>query len=74
MLPKQRINTVSFGLLSDEYSDQTEIAKFFQILGSGSAAKVPEEAAGGDDAEFETKQDVSSTFKKYGLIAARGMN
>lgn len=30
---------------------------FFEALGSGSAAAIPEEAAGGDDQEFERSEE-----------------
>jgi len=44
--------------LADEYSTAKEISQFFEQLGSGSAGEVAEETDGGDDSEFERKQEV----------------
>ncbi|XP_026475030.1 gelsolin isoform X2 [Ctenocephalides felis] len=41
----------------DEFSSQTDVEGFFEALGSGSAAAIPEEAAGGDDQEFERSEE-----------------
>lgn len=40
---------------ADEFSSAADQEEFFQKLGSGSPDTVPEEAVGGDDGEFETK-------------------
>lgn len=44
--------------LADEYSSQPETCRFFEELGSGSPDEVADETVGGDDAEFEKKQEV----------------
>ncbi|XP_023703559.1 gelsolin, cytoplasmic isoform X2 [Cryptotermes secundus] len=41
----------------DEYSSQPETCRFFEELGSGSPDEVADETVGGDDAEFEKKQE-----------------
>lgn len=41
----------------DDYSPQSDFDEFFAALGGGSRDKVPEEAAGGDDATFETSEE-----------------
>lgn len=50
--------------LADEYSNQTEVSRFFEELGSGSPGEVADETDGGDDAEFEKKQEVRILLKK----------
>jgi hypothetical protein len=44
--------------LADEYSNDREVSHFFEELGSGSPDEVADETDGGDDAEFERKQEV----------------
>jgi hypothetical protein len=44
--------------LADEYSTEREVSSFFEELGSGTAGEVAEETDGGDDSEFERKQEV----------------
>jgi hypothetical protein len=44
--------------LADEYSTGNEVSQFFAKLGSGSAGEVADETDGGDDSEFEKKQEV----------------
>lgn len=46
--------------LTDEFSTPLDVENFFKILGSGAPSKVPDESAGGDDADFEKQIDVSS--------------
>lgn len=46
----------------DEYSNQSEISQFFEELGSGSPGEVADETDGGDDVEFETKQEATVTL------------
>ncbi|KAK4871750.1 hypothetical protein RN001_015874 [Aquatica leii] len=41
----------------DEFSLPTEIQEFFDVLGHGSPADVPDESTGGDDEQFETSQE-----------------
>lgn len=48
----------------DGSSTADELAKFFEVLGSGSANAVPEQSAGGDDQEFEKKQDATVALYK----------
>jgi len=43
---------------ADEYSTEREVSHFFEELGSGSTGEVAEETDGGDDTEFERKQEV----------------
>lgn len=43
---------------ADEYSTEREVSRFFEELGSGSTGEVAEETDGGDDSEFERKQEV----------------
>lgn len=49
-------------LSSDENSTPVEVTRFFTELGSGSNNQVADVPYGGDDSEFETKQDVSKMF------------
>jgi hypothetical protein len=42
----------------DQFSTESEVQSFFTALGSGSRAEIADEAAGGDDAEFERKDEV----------------
>jgi len=44
--------------LADEYSTQGEVSHFFEELGTGSSDEVADETDGGDDSEFERKQEV----------------
>jgi hypothetical protein len=44
--------------LTDEYSTGIEVSQFFEVLGSGSAGEIADETDGGDDSEFEKKQEV----------------
>jgi hypothetical protein len=44
--------------LADEYSSHNETTHFFEELGSGSLDEVADETMGGDDADFEKKQEV----------------
>lgn len=46
----------------DEYSTAKEVSQFFEQLGSGSAGEVAEETDGGDDSEFERKQEAVVTL------------
>ncbi|XP_075227987.1 actin depolymerizing venom protein gelsolin 1-like [Lycorma delicatula] len=48
----------------DSSSTETEVQKFFTELGSGSPSQVPDETKGGDDQEFESKQDATVTLYK----------
>lgn len=41
----------------DDYSPQSDFDTFFTALGSGSRDEVPDESAGGDDAQFETAEE-----------------
>jgi hypothetical protein len=50
----------------DENSSPVEVTRFFTELGSGSNNQVADVPYGGDDAEFETKQDVSK-LRNYPL-------
>jgi hypothetical protein len=47
--------------LVDEFSSLNETCHFFEELGSGSLEEVADEAMGGDDAEFEKKQEVRTS-------------
>ncbi|XP_034243333.1 gelsolin, cytoplasmic isoform X2 [Thrips palmi] len=50
----------------DEFSDQGEVDTFFERLGSGSADEVADESSGGEDEEFEIKeQEDISLFKVW---------
>jgi hypothetical protein len=44
--------------LVDEYSNEREVSHFFEELGSGASGEVADETDGGDDTEFERKQEV----------------
>ena len=44
--------------LADEYSTAREVSHFFEELGSGSLGEVADETDGGDDSEFERRQEV----------------
>jgi len=46
----------------DEYSTEREVSHFFEELGSGSTGEVAEETDGGDDSEFERKQEAVVTL------------
>ncbi|XP_067013400.2 gelsolin, cytoplasmic isoform X2 [Anabrus simplex] len=48
----------------DAYSNEAEVAKFFEELGSGSPSDVPDESAGGDDESFEKNQESVVTLYK----------
>lgn len=48
----------------DEFSSEHDHEQFFEILGSGSPTSVPEEAAGEDDAQFETIDAAAVTLYK----------
>ncbi|XP_034253476.1 gelsolin-like [Thrips palmi] len=54
----------------DEFSPVIDVENFFKVLGSGAPGKVPEEAAGGDDADFEKQTD--STVVLYKVSDATG--
>jgi len=46
----------------DEYSTQGEVSHFFEELGTGSSDEVADETDGGDDSEFERKQEATVTL------------
>ncbi|XP_031633073.1 gelsolin [Contarinia nasturtii] len=48
----------------DQFSSADDKEEFFQILGSGSPDKVPEESTSEDDAAFETKDAAAVTLYK----------
>lgn len=48
----------------DQFSDTSEVQRFFTILGSGSPEEVPDADAGGDDAEFENNENKVVTLYK----------
>ncbi|XP_028171676.1 gelsolin-like, partial [Ostrinia furnacalis] len=45
--------------ISDQYSSEVDVQKFFTALGSGAPNSVPEENAGGDDQTFERSEEQS---------------
>lgn len=48
----------------DEFSAVEDKEHFFEVLGSGSVDKVPEETVGEDDGAFETKDAAAVTLYK----------
>lgn len=48
----------------DEFSSEDEVEKFFAALGGGSASDIPDESAGGDDADFESSQEHSISLHR----------
>ncbi|GFG33063.1 hypothetical protein Cfor_12089 [Coptotermes formosanus] len=46
----------------DEYSNEREVSHFFEELGSGASGEVADETDGGDDTEFERKQEAVVTL------------
>lgn len=55
-------------LLLDDSATADEVKKFFQVLGGGSLNELPDENYGGDDQEFENKQDVSFLFYRKSVL------
>nr|XP_018912444.1 PREDICTED: gelsolin-like isoform X1 [Bemisia tabaci]XP_018912445.1 PREDICTED: gelsolin-like isoform X1 [Bemisia tabaci] len=51
-------------LIVDDSATAEEVKKFFQVLGGGSLNELPDENYGGDDQEFENKQDATVTLYK----------
>lgn len=51
-------------LFLDEFSSVADQEEFFTKLGSGSPDTVPDEAVGGDDGEFETKDAAAVALYK----------
>jgi hypothetical protein len=49
--------------LLDEYSNESEVSHFFEVLGTGSPGEVADETDGGDDAEFEKKLEVKHLLR-----------
>ncbi len=50
--------TLSSPTPADEFSPAIDVENFFKALGSGAPNKIPDESAGGDDADFEKQIDV----------------
>lgn len=48
----------------DEFCDSSEVARFFELLGSGSADDISDEEDGGDDKEFESSEERTVTLYK----------
>ncbi|KAJ9575190.1 hypothetical protein L9F63_025859, partial [Diploptera punctata] len=46
----------------DEFSNQSEVSHFFEELGSGSSDDIADESEGGDDVEFEQKEEAVVTL------------
>lgn len=56
----------------DEFSAPTEIQEFFDVLGGNvSAADVPDESTGGDDEQFESKQERTVTLHRVSDSSGR---
>ncbi|XP_049954281.1 gelsolin, cytoplasmic isoform X1 [Schistocerca serialis cubense] len=49
-------------IVIDEYSNDVEVIKFFEELGSGSPTEIPDEDEGGDDVNFEKTQEAVVTL------------
>lgn len=54
----------------DEFSPDSDFDDFFEALGEGAKDEVPEDSAGGDDAEFETSEE--SSVSLYRVSDASG--
>lgn len=51
-------------IIIDEFGPDSDYEEFFEALGEGSKDEVPEESAGGDDADFEsTEEDQVSIYR-----------
>lgn len=48
----------------DQFSSEDEVQQFFEALGFGSSKQVPDESIGGDDEEFERKEESVVTLYK----------
>lgn len=64
-----RLNAVVF--FPDEFSSQDDVNEFFEILGSGSPADLPDESAGGDDEAFEAAQEKVVTLYRVSDASGR---
>lgn len=51
-------------LISDEFSTADDQESFFRVLGSGTAAQVPEDSTADEDGAFETKDANAVTLYK----------
>lgn len=58
-------------VVADEASSEGEVEEFFTKLGSGSAADVPDETAGGDDEQFESSQERVVTLYRVSDASGR---
>lgn len=46
----------------DEFSQESEVQRFFTALGGGSIADIPDESAGGDDEQYESNEERTVTL------------